>query len=245
MAILLIDIGNTHIHLGIEDKGLKILPSLITHKTFSLSKKIISKIHCCIICSVVPQKTKEIKKYLSQLHINTYILGKDITVPIKINYRGKPLGQDRILLCYGALQYFKPPLIVIDLGTALTVDFVSSKGIYQGGIIFPGITLSLEALVKNAALLRHIDVSCVCKPKNLIGKNTYEAIGSGIWWGYKILCKGIVETLKKKHPSLKVILTGGGVKYFRRKWSFIDLFSPHLNLIALEKIAKFYNICQK
>ncbi len=237
--ILLIDIGNTTIDIGIyKENKLSFLKKIKTHQKFCVNLRNIKN---AIICSVVPPKTKEVLNYLKKRKINNFIIGKDLLVPLKSKYKGI-LGQDRILNCFGALKIIKKaPLAVIDLGTAITVDFVDKNYNYRGGIIFPGLRLSLEALLKRAYMLKDIRIKELQRPRKIIGNNSKEAILSGIFLGIRGVCESIIKKLKNKYPNLKVILTGGDLK-IAKSWDFVDKIIPHLNIISLKFIAEHYKI---
>ncbi len=237
--ILLIDIGNTTTDIGVfTKKKIIFLKKLKTHKNFQISTKNIKK---AIVCSVVPPKTKEVISFLKKKRIQTFVIGKDLSVPLKSEYKGL-LGQDRILNCFGALKVVKKlPLAVIDLGTAITLDFVDKRGVYKGGIIYPGLRLSLESLLERAYLLKDIKIKEIKKPKKLIGANSKETILSGLFLGARGVCELMIKRLKAKYPQLKTVLTGGDLK-IANSWEFIDKIIPYLNLHSLRFIAEYYKI---
>lgn len=240
---LLIDIGNTTIRSALLGKKLRVLPLIDTRKEFYLSGRDIKGVKTCVICSVVPRKTKEAEKFIRSKGINVYVLGRDLRVPLKNNYKQKSnLGQDRILSCWGALHLFPSPLAVVDFGTALTVDYVSRKNCYEGGIIFPGPRISISNLIDNASMLRKIPVKSFNTPKHLIGKTTRDAILSGIFYGYRGVCEYIIGAIKKKEPRLKVVATGGDSRQIAGNWAFIDRIEPDLTLLALKHISQYYGL---
>ena len=179
-----------------------------------------------IICSVSPKALPIVKRCVKKvLKINAKIIGKDISVPITNKYRKpKQVGQDRLVCAYAAMQLYGKPAIVVDLGTAITLDVVSSRGSYEGGIIVPGIRLSAESLYQKTALLPQIDIH---KPCNLIGTDTEGSILSGIFYGYGAMISGLIAQISKKIKGKpKVIVTGGYAsimkKYIQRKVDIID-----------------------
>lgn len=219
---LTIDIGNTNINFALFNKGrmffcfklaTKENISKFDFRSFkrSLTKKAIlpKQIKKVIICSVVPKATKILKKSMvSFLKIKPLVLGTDIKVPIKNLYR-KPqqVGQDRLVAAYAATKLFCAPVIVVDFGTATTLDVVSKKGEYIGGIIIPGIGMSLEALHEKTALLPKITLK---KPKGIVGKDTVESVLSGIFFGYASLVDGLILKIAKLSPTKpSVVFTGG------------------------------------
>ncbi len=117
------------------------------------------------------------------------------------------VGPDRLVNTWGAFERHGPDLIVVDFGTATTFDVVDTDGAYVGGVIAPGVNLSLEALHMGAASLPHVDVTM---PAKVIGTNTVACIQSGIFWGYIGLVQGVVDKIRlERGRPMKVIATGG------------------------------------
>lgn len=215
--LLAIDIGNTNISCGIFKearliKQFDILTKSRFNTAFSKKFKKTARISAIIICSVVPAQTGIIFRELAALTgRKPYIIGKDIIVPIKNLYR-KPsqVGQDRLVNAYAANILYQAPLIVIDSGTAITLDVISRNKAYLGGLIFPGMEISLKSLKEKTALLPQVKLA---RPKGLIGKDTKNSILSGIVFGTADLCNGLIKRLKQKlgRDSL-VIGTGGNIR---------------------------------
>ena len=237
--ILAIDIGNTTISFAcvsqkrVQRLGVIDLVSKDKHINDLLYKAIREikqkkkNISSAMICSVVPKLSTKVKNIINQeLKVPGMIVGKDLQVPIKNNYRPKTsVGQDRLVGAYAASQIYGTPVIIIDLGTAITFDIVSKNATYEGGIIVPGICLSAQSLSKKTALLPHIEK--IKTPHALIGKNTKESILSGLFHGYGAMCNGLIDQLKTKSlKKAKVIITGGHThlmkKYVSRKIDTID-----------------------
>ena len=146
---------------------------------------------------------------------------------VKINIRKKnQVGSDRIANAVGAYKKYKTNTIVLDFGTATTFDIVTKNGSYNGGIIAPGVNLSLKSLVRSAD---QIPIFSIKKQKKIIGKNTVEALRSGFYWGYVGLINNIVSKIetetKKKY---KIIFTGGYADLF--KTSIIRSFKIDKNI---------------
>lgn len=245
--ILVCDIGNTHIALGFfKEKSLILKTKLETRKAAQFetflknilsSKNIASAcIRASIICSVVPRLNKRIKDALSTLTARpVYLLGKDLTVPIK-NLYAKPeqVGQDRLICAYIASLLYGAPLICIDLGTAITFDIVSKDRKYAGGIILPGLHLSLSALHQNTALLPEIKLA---HPETIIGKDTRQSMLSGITFGFGSLIDGLADKLKKRlGPKTKVIACGGDALFIKPYCKKIDYFDADLILKGLRRL---------
>ena len=223
--LLAIDIGNTIVTLAIM-KGRRVVQrhSLETNglstelkKTLNRIKRNFPQLSKVILCSVVPKTLKTVDRAIFRyLKITPLVIGKDIKVPIKNNYRDpRQVGQDRLVCAYAAVQLYGTPVIIVDFGTAITFDVVSKQGHYQGGIIVPGIRLSAESLYKKTALLPKINT--IKGPKALIGRDTQESILSGIFFGYGSMCCGLIDRIAKglkRRP--KVIVTGGHTHLMRK-----------------------------
>ena len=242
--MLAIDIGNTTIALGIlkNDKVIESLRMDTTDRPRRLKplfnkylNHFLNKGYDCkkvVICSVVPGATRIIERCIKKkLGLASLVVGRDIKVPMKNRYK-KPsqVGQDRLVGAYAALKLYGKPLIVVDLGTAITFDVVSSKGEYLGGAIVPGIRLSAESLFLKTALLPEIDIRA---PKNPIGKTTQESILSGLFYGYGALCQGFVDLLAKQIQSRpKVVMTGGHTQVMKK------FVSPKIRIIDEDLVFK-------
>ncbi|MDO8489765.1 MAG: type III pantothenate kinase [Candidatus Omnitrophota bacterium] len=225
--LLAVDIGNTNITFGIF-KGKKLqkqfdIPTK-EYSKFKLLKKLRIKprISATLICSVVPKLTRILQR---DLMIKTgkkpYILGKDLVVPINNPYH-KPnqLGQDRLVNTYAALCFYKTPLIVIDSGTAITFDVIDKNKKYLGGLIIPGMKISLEALREKTALLPSVSLN---NPKMFIGCDTKNSLLSGIVFGTAGSVKELTNKIKKCiGKNARVIGTGGNIGLIK-KYSKIDL----------------------
>ncbi len=225
--LLAIDIGNTNITTAFF-KGKKIchqfdLPVKKYSKTKFIKKiRNNQKISACVICSVVPKLTKIILQDLKSLTSKTtYIIGKDLVVPIKNHYR-KPeqLGQDRLINAYAASQLYGSPCVVIDSGTALTFDIVSKRKEYLGGLILPGIKMSLGALGDNTALLPQLSLST---PKKLIGIDTKSSMLSGVVFGAAALTKELINMIKRKTGKNTLVIGTGGNISLLKKYSGIKI----------------------
>ncbi len=225
--LLAIDVGNTNITVGIFQRERLIScgrmstlgPRTVDEVTITLQGLLhnlclgtgyrFENIDGLILSSVVPQATSALKQALKSLvKPRPLIVGETIRAPIKNRYRvPSQVGQDRLVNAVAAYYLYGGPAIVVDFGTAVTVDLVSKRCEYLGGLIVPGIAISLEALVSRAALLPKIELA---PPKELLGRDTQESMRSGIFFGYGALCDGVVSKLKTRHaPKAKVIATGG------------------------------------
>jgi len=215
---LLIDTGNTNTTMVVCD-GERSLKRYFIHtsrdgiSTRSFHRMLgryRQRINKVVVVSVVPEFLKIVKNVLRKVlpEADVRVVGKDIKVPIKNRYT-KPaqVGQDRLVVSYAAMKLCKPPLVVVDFGTAVTLDYVNRKGEYEGGLIFPGIRLSLESLVKNAALLPRVHVT---PAKGIVGRSTRDSMNNGLVHGYAAMCDGLIDRVREKHGRrVKVIATGG------------------------------------
>ncbi|MFH1359558.1 MAG: type III pantothenate kinase [Candidatus Omnitrophota bacterium] len=235
--ILAVDIGNSTIAIAVVqnckvikrktvDSTLKPLRlNAQLNKAIAVFKKDIRLCERIYICSVVPQMTKTVCAVLSKCAFpKPVVIGKDIKVPIKNKYRRpSQVGQDRLVCAFAAKRLYGTPCIVVDLGTAITFDVISKKGEYLGGLIIPGLKMSLESLFNKTALLPRVEIR---KPKELIGKDTKSSILSGIFHGYGVLSDGLIHQISKEIKGKPVVVATGGftdlIKIFSRNISLID-----------------------
>ncbi|MEI6831168.1 MAG: type III pantothenate kinase [Candidatus Omnitrophota bacterium] len=224
--LLAIDIGNTNITCGIF-KGAKIIHTFDIPTCAYNIKKLkanLGKLNPvdALICSVVPKTTQVITKDLTKLiGKKPYIIGKNIQVPIKNRYRNpSQVGQDRLVNAYAGLIFYGTPLIIIDSGTALTFDVISKQEAYLGGLILPGLGISLAALNEKTALLPRIKLQY---PKELIGTDTISSILSGVVIGAGVLASGLASRIKRKiGKHTQIIGTGGSINLVK-KYSDISI----------------------
>jgi type III pantothenate kinase len=214
-VLLAIDIGNTNIGFGVfkENRIIKRFNILTKKYNFKKFRHLLGKISIddSIICSVVPATTKILEKDLKKiLGRRAHIIGKDIIAPIKNLYRRpQQVGQDRLVNAYAGIKLYGAPLIVVDFGTAITFDIISKNKEYRGGMILPGLQISLDALGERAALLPKIKLT---KPKEFIGRDTKSSMLSGIVYGFACLTDDLVMRIKDKiGKNAKVIGTGGNI----------------------------------
>ncbi|MFH1191829.1 MAG: type III pantothenate kinase [Candidatus Omnitrophota bacterium] len=239
--LLTIDIGNTNITGGIF-VGEKLRYQFdIATKTYTknkLVKKIsaYSEISASIICSVVPRLTGVIQHDLKLFYGKTpYIIGKDLIVPIKNRYHlPKQVGQDRLVNAYAATHLYGSPLVIIDSGTAITFDAVSKDQAYLGGLIFPGMNISLEALKEKTALLPLVKLR---PPAKLIGKDTKNSILSGVVFGTAALSKELAKMIKQSlGKNTRIIGTGGNIALIKRYSGMKIKINKELTLIGIKLV---------
>ena len=239
--LLAIDIGNTHISLGVFKNGRLIKRYTIQTKEKNYApglKKILSqnKISAAILCSVVPKAEKILTEDLKKLTgRKPYNIGKDIKVPIKNLYRRpRQVGQDRLVNAYAGIKLYGAPLVVVDFGTAITFDVISKDKEYLGGIILPGLEISLEGLYRRTALLPKIKLA---KPKEFIGRDTKDSILSGIIYGFSAATDGLIRELKKKIGANALSIgTGGNINLMRKFCKRLDKIDEALTLKGLDAL---------
>jgi len=240
-VLLAVDLGNTNINLAVFQKNRLLRRfSIITSRAsyYPELKKIFKcyKIRDAIISSVVPGSTAILRKELGRLLAKRpLVTGSNINIPIINRYRQpRQVGQDRLVNAYAAICLYGAPSIVVDFGTAVTFDVISRKREYLGGMILPGLGLSLDALAARTALLPRVKLK---KPKEFIGRDTASSMLSGLVWGFSALTSGLISSIKNKiGQDAVVILTGGDsvllARYIRENYCLdTDLTLKGLNLI--------------
>jgi len=190
-----------------------------------------------IISSVVPPSLFNLRrlcaKYFRQ---NAMVIGDpDVDLGIVINAdRPRAVGADRLVNTVAGYRDYGGNLILIDFGTATTFDIVGEQGSYEGGIIAPGVNLSMEALHLAAAQLPRIAVE---RPATVIGRDTIPAMQSGIFWGYIALIEGLVGRIRQEYGKpMKVIGTGGLAHLFRHSTAVIEAVDHDLTVRGLRYI---------
>lgn len=191
----------------------------------------------CIISTVVPQSLFHMTN-LSKRHLNIepMLVGEpNADIGAKVTLANpKEVGADRLVNAVGAHVNYDGAMILVDSGTATTFDIISRDGDFEGGVIAPGINLSLRALHEAAAKLPRIAIS---KPERVIGRDTVEAMQSGIFWGYIGLIDGLIDKIKAEDDrKFTVIGTGGVASLFEGASERIDIFDSHLTINGLYAI---------
>lgn len=251
--LLCVDIGNTNITAGVFHKEkliakFKIPTDFVNDRkklaaviSKNIGKKIAAKdIKETVMCSVVPQAAIIFKNVIRKdFGIRCVEVGKEINAPVKNCYiPPEKVGQDRLVNAAAAIQLYGKPAIVIDFGTCITYDCISSRGEYLGGLIMPGIGMTLNALFEKTALLPKIKMTH--SPAIVIGRDTKESITSGVYHSIWGACEFIIRKIKKEKlgDNAQVIGTGGDMDFFTNENKFIDIFSPNLTLEGLNLIYK-------
>ena len=195
-----------------------------------------SMLDACIISSVVPQSIFNLRNLARRyLHVEPVVIGEnaDLGIPVRID-KPSEAGADRLVNAIGAHAVYSGPLIVIDSGTATTFDVVAADGGFEGGVIAPGINLSMEALHAAAAKLPRVAIQ---KPARVIGKDTVGAMQAGVFWGYIALIEGLIARIKSEYPApMTVVATGGVASLFHGATETIDHFDPDPTIRGLLEI---------
>ena len=237
--ILTVDIGNTSTFFAEISNG-KIGRSLRTgtkrthasNVARDLKKRFdLKRIDAIVIASVVPSLGRSLRQTLPRaLGVKTLLIGKDLQVPIVNKYRyPKQVGIDRLVNAYAAYQTHRGPAVIIDFGTAITFDAISAKGEYLGGVIAPGIEISLEALFERTALLPKTTLRHVLT--TVIGRDTVESIRIGCSTGIGGLCDRMTDRIRRKLGRKTIVIaTGGYASFMKRYCRSIHRVAPGLTI---------------
>jgi len=250
-VILVVDVGNTNIVLGIYKKRELLYHwrlstnrgatvdeyGIMIHNLFHIAGVTLDRIEGVIVSSVVPPLMRTLEQLCRQyLHHAPLIVGPGIKTGLNIRYENpREVGADRIVNAVAGVEKYGAPLIVVDFGTATTFDYIDENGNYLGGAIVPGIGISTEALYQRAAKLPRIEL---VKPKSVVGRNPVTSMQAGIIFGYAGQVDGIVGRIRREfNVSPKVVATGGLAEMIAGESETIDLVDP---LITLEGLRIIY-----
>ena len=225
--LLAIDIGNTNIVIGcIEDDRIIFKARIATDRTrtsdqygVEIKNMVeafgvqVSEISDCIISSVVPPVFNSIKTgVIKVIGKQPMVVGPGLKTGLNIHVDvPSQVGSDRIVIAVAALAEYSAPLILMDMGTATTIEVVEPENVYLGGVIFPGVKVSLDALTSRAAQLPGISLD---RPKNVIGKNTVDCMRSGMMFGTAAMIDGIVERIEEELGHSCTLVATGGMAQF-------------------------------
>lgn len=250
--LLAIDIGNTSIAIGLYEREKLVatfriatdqenLPDEYAMLLLSLlqTRRIEpTSVSAAIISSTVPTLLNTFSEVCrNYFHVSPLIVGTGVRTGVRVRYDNpREVGADRILHAVAALAKYTPPLIIVDLGTALVFDAVSREGDYLGGAIAPGIGIAAQALFTRTAMLRRVSIE---RPttESVIGKNTVHAIQSGLFYGYADMIEGMVRRFRAEvGEDATVIATGGYASILMDEVSCIDAVELDLNLEGLRRV---------
>ncbi|MBO6602890.1 type III pantothenate kinase [Boseongicola sp. H5] len=248
--LLCIDCGNTNTVFSVWD-GERFLATFRTStehqrtadqyfvwfSTLMENRKLEVAITDCIISSTVPRVVFNLRVLCDRyFNCRPLVVGKpECLLPVNPRVEeGVRPGPDRLANAAGAFDRHGGDVVVVDFGTATNFDVVAEDGAYVGGVISPGVNLSLEALHQGAAALPHVDIS---QPAKVIGTNTVECIQSGVFWGYIGLIQGITDRIRAEYRRpMKVIGTGGLAPLFSQGDVLFDLIEDDLTMHGLTVI---------
>ena len=251
--ILVIDCGNTNTVFALYsyDNSIKKIACWRIHNNskrtsdsyyswlsqmLKLSEIKIDDVTGICIASVVNETLFNIKMFIKKyFKINPLIIDNNI-FGLKVNIDNpEEAGADRLVNSFAVKSLKLSPAIVIDFGTATTFDLVGVDGSYDGGIIAPGVNLSLEALYLAAARLPKVTLKPLSNKYSIVGKNTVNAMESGIYWGYVSMIEGLINKVKilDEYKNYKVVATGGLSDLFKKSLPCIDYIEEDLTLIGL------------
>ncbi len=249
--LLTIDAGNTNTVFAVFDKD-KIVEKwrIVTNRDRTADEYALTinqfldmggikqkEIKAVIIANVVPQAMFQLRTMCREyFNCEPCVVGDagfNIGIGIALE-RKNEIGADRLVNALAAFNRFGGRTIVIDFGTATTFDVIDNNGQYAGGVISPGINLSIKALHIAAARLPEV---AVARPENVIGTSTVEAMQSGIYWGYVGLIEGIVRKIKEESGcNMQVVATGGLASLFFKATDVIEYLEPDLTIFGLKEM---------
>lgn len=241
-----IDVGNTHTVVGVHDgqkwaKPWRLATAQInTEDDFAATVESLCRMDvipfaadCVIVASVVPRVNESLVRFGERwVKAGVHFVNHGDQVGLPVDYSpSHAVGADRLANAIGALAKHKPPVIVVDFGTATTFDTIDSGGVYVGGAILPGLLVSLEGLVQHTAKLPQIELKV---PKAAIGKTTVESLEAGLMFGYAGAIDSVAKRIKAElGPGVTVIATGGLGEVFSEMCGEIDAYDPYLTLDGL------------
>ena len=228
---ILLDIGNTNIKYAEVSDGTIVSSKITETNKYKDLEKMVTKSKNVFISSVVP----EINAYFENLNINSYFVSHDNIENINVKIPNPAeLGADLIINASAANELTKSRNLIIDLGTALTFCHVDKNGNYLGCLIFPGNKIASESLSIKTSQLSYVEMN---QYNLLVGTNTEEAIGAGLFKGYVHLINGFIDEFKSKHEDLKVVGSGKGIKQFEN-YINLDFYEDDLTIRGLNLFAQ-------
>ena len=253
--LLAIDVGNSHTVLGLFDGAELVGHWRIATEASRTADEIAVVLRSLldqhagpggvtvdgiVLCSTVPSVLREMREMHERYYVDVSAVvvepGVRTGVPV-LTDNPKEVGTDRVVNALAAVELFGGPCVVVDFGTATTFDAVSAKGEYLGGAIAPGIDVSVEALGTRGAQLRRVELA---RPRSVIGRNTVEALQSGILYGFAGQVDGVVTRMVAElspDPALvTVVATGGLATMVLEEAVTIDVHEPWLTLIGLRLV---------
>ena len=245
---LTIDIGNTNIMICIFKNNQIIKYQKVNVINFSKNDQfnffkrlfVKYKILNILISSVVPRISENFSEIFNSLKVDFFKTKNLLKIcKLKTNIKSKSsIGDDRLINIIYAKHMYTKSKVIIDFGTATTIDVLDEKGVYDGGVIMPGIDLSLKSLQIGTAKLPLVKFK---KTKSIIGKSTKEAIQSGFFWGYVSMVQGLIEKIQREKKTVfQIILTGGNAKYFKGCFENVIKIDEYFNSKGLNYLTNTY-----
>lgn len=238
--ILAIDVGNTAATVGFYEGGRLIDFGSMYYD--DIPKYAIKLLSCgkndhldVVIASVFPEITRKLKLSLGSMNgMNIWVIGRNLPIKIRHKYSNyNNLGCDRKINVYGTIRMYHLPMLVIDYGTAITFDYVDSKGVFQGGMIIPGPETAYRALCQRAALLPK-SLTLPNRAKAFLGRNTKECMESGILEGYGAMTDELIQRFRNRYgKDLRVLATGGFSEIIRPYAKKIDMVDPRHSIKSI------------
>ena len=250
--LLAIDIGNTNIVIGViqndeilfkariatdrlrtsDQYGVEIRNML---EAFNIRKEDVTD---CIIASVVPPVFNSVYTgVIKMIGKQPMVVGPGLKTGLNIHVDiPSQVASDRIVAAVAALAEYEAPLVLIDMGTATTIEVVEPENVYMGGVIFPGVMVSLDSLTSRAAQLPGISLD---KPKNIIGKNTVDCMRSGMMYGTASMLDGVIDRIAEELGHSSTIIATGGMA------QFITPLCKHEIILEKELLLKGLNVIYK
>ena len=250
--LLAIDIGNTNLVIGcIQDDHILFKARIATDRTrtsdqygVEIKNMIeafgvkISQISDCIISSVVPPVFNSVRTgVIKVIGKQPLVVGPGLKTGLNIHMDvPSQVGSDRIVIAVAALAEYRAPLVLLDMGTATTIEVVEPENRYMGGIIFPGVKISLDALTSRASQLPGISLD---KPKNVVGKNTVDCMRSGMLYGTAAMIDGLIDRIEEELGHSSTLIATGGMA------QFITPLCKHSIILEKDLLLKGLNIIYK
>lgn len=248
--LLVVDIGNTHIVMGVFE-GKKLLANWRIHtktrrtedelaitisQLFHIAGMDSTSIGDVVISCVVPPLLADFIEYAEHfIGCKPMVVGPGVKTGVSVKVDDpREVGADRITNAAGGMALHKPPLIIVDFGTAITFDAISANCEYLGGAIVPGMTMSLSALSANTAKLPRVELA---EPPHVIGTNTINSMQSGVFYGFVSLVDGIVRRMSPLlGDEVTVIATGGEAELVAGASEMITIVENDITLVGLRVI---------
>ncbi|NCF47929.1 MAG: type III pantothenate kinase [Bacteroidetes bacterium] len=248
--LLAIDVGNTNVVLAVKDGAGTLKMWRMETDVSASSDEYCRRIQDClgdsaaqiddaVVASVVPDATPLICGALKIMcghdPLTVGAAGVDLGIRVNID-QPEQAGADRLADAVGAQVHYDLPAIILDFGTATTLDLVAADGSYEGGIIAPGVALSIETLAQAAAQLPRLELRDFSEDLPVLGKNTVSAMESGVFWGYVSMIEGLLMRLRQEHGDVPAIATGGLASLFAQHLTGLAAVDPYLTVQGLFEI---------